>query len=194
MAKYMLIRAEPIDGQFFKFFGRETRINTLLDRIDVLPCKQILFMADICMYAHEEGMVRQLPMNVNINPFVDDEVIIYYASMGGPYGDIVIGSEGRILDVRLLRRLCAEEDAKLTELGEISEPYYAAAFQHAADAWIEESKARHVELNSRLNDVECVLYKFEKINEHNYVNLQRDRTKTRQRMMDIETSRAHFRD
>src|SRR5687768_14652820 len=67
----LLIRASR--GPYFEFVSvkKDAPLNKWIDTqsIEGMPTFDELYEKDIMLFACEEGMMRQLPMNVNANPF-----------------------------------------------------------------------------------------------------------------------------
>ena len=90
--------------------------------IGLFPIVDKLVDAGYELYADDEGMIKMPPlaMNLMINPLCDPSTTIYYASMGGPFGSMVLHRPNGPIDVKFLRELCSATDVFESE----GEPEY----------------------------------------------------------------------
>jgi hypothetical protein len=73
------------------------------DRLELLPVKRDL-SDQYMMYVDEEGMHKEgIGMNVLVNPFMDQNTLLYYARIGGPRGNAVVYRKGGHSEKELLR-------------------------------------------------------------------------------------------
>lgn len=98
-----------------------TLIGPKCSGMETIPVKDEVMEADLTLFADDNGMMTGLPMNVNMNPFMDDCNIIYHAIRGGPYGNLVLVPEKGNLSWNFLEKLFKAQDKKDDDEGEDSE-------------------------------------------------------------------------
>lgn len=93
-------------------------IGPSCQRVETIPIKDEVTDLDWTLYADETGMMKGLPMNVNMNPLMDDHNIVYYACRGGPYGNLLLCPEKGALAWKPLHALFKAQDEKEVAEGE----------------------------------------------------------------------------
>lgn len=79
--------------------------------IESMPILTDLKKAGYALFADEDGMQKMLPMNLVCNPFIPVKTLCMLASMGGPYGNLVLYREkGNCIHLKDLTTLCKETD------------------------------------------------------------------------------------
>lgn len=139
----MLIRAQwSRDGVIpYEFLRRNAKtgcpltqlykaIGSNCKQVGMLPASSKVMKNGWCLYSDDEGMRKTLVMNAMINPFMSARDIVYMASMGGPFGNVVLDGDGYMLNRATLLDLCKAADKRDETEGE-----FEAAMHKALDAW-----------------------------------------------------------
>jgi len=128
----------------FVAITKKTPVSCYIGRPSMLPVSALVRQHDMEMYADEEGMMKNLAMNLMINPFMSVRDICYHASFGGPWGDaLLVTPENDRTNKRgahkreVLLGMCDKADARDGEDGETT---FRDAMLAAIERW--ETQAR----------------------------------------------------
>lgn len=140
----LLILAEKSVFQFVRVV-KDTAINKLIgaDSITMLPVSDAVRECNCDVFGDDNGMMRGLPMNLMMVPFMTTHAYCYMASMGGPYGDFLLTHRHpdtdtyTALNEATLMAWCRQADIAMADGDERDdmETPYSDAMRTALDTW-----------------------------------------------------------